>query len=126
MLQWIRTQNNTGWCGSQLFIAAAFALLTCDLVAAFVDGSENVTGLDLSDFPALADRSRREGSGSQTPLLNPLAGRAPYGMIPVLHVLYRHYSLPIGPSSCHLFFFFIIVKAIYYIRFYVLEGLVGD
>ncbi|XP_021423252.2 CCR4-NOT transcription complex subunit 2 isoform X5 [Oncorhynchus mykiss] len=46
------------------------------------DGSENVTGLDLSDFPALADRSRREGSGNQTPLLNPLAGRAPYvGMV---------------------------------------------
>ncbi|XP_033889164.1 CCR4-NOT transcription complex subunit 2 isoform X2 [Acipenser ruthenus] len=43
------------------------------------DGSENVTGLDLSDFPALADRSRREGSGNPTPLLNPLAGRAPYG-----------------------------------------------
>uniref|UniRef100_A0AAR2KF07 CCR4-NOT transcription complex subunit 2 n=1 Tax=Pygocentrus nattereri TaxID=42514 RepID=A0AAR2KF07_PYGNA len=39
------------------------------------DGSENVTGLDLSDFPALADRSRREGSGNPTPLLNPLAGR---------------------------------------------------
>ncbi|XP_029613938.1 CCR4-NOT transcription complex subunit 2-like isoform X3 [Oncorhynchus clarkii lewisi] len=46
------------------------------------DGSENVTGLDLSDFPALADRSRREGSGNPTPLLNPLAGRAPYvGMV---------------------------------------------
>ncbi|KAM6985357.1 CCR4-NOT transcription complex subunit 2-like isoform 2-T2 [Aplochiton taeniatus] len=45
------------------------------------DGSENVTGLDLSDFPALADRSRREG-GNPTPLLNPLAGRAPYvGMV---------------------------------------------
>uniref|UniRef100_A0AAY4BGX4 CCR4-NOT transcription complex subunit 2 n=1 Tax=Denticeps clupeoides TaxID=299321 RepID=A0AAY4BGX4_9TELE len=45
------------------------------------DGSENVTGLDLSDFPALADRSRREGSTNQ-PLLNPLAGRAPYvGMV---------------------------------------------
>uniref|UniRef100_A0A8C9U6P9 CCR4-NOT transcription complex subunit 2 n=1 Tax=Scleropages formosus TaxID=113540 RepID=A0A8C9U6P9_SCLFO len=41
------------------------------------DGSENVTGLDLSDFPALADRSRREGSSNPTPLLNPLAGRAP-------------------------------------------------
>lgn len=38
-----------------------------------------MTGLDLSDFPALADRSRREGSGNPTPLLNPLAGRAPYG-----------------------------------------------
>ncbi|KAK3544941.1 hypothetical protein QTP86_029212, partial [Hemibagrus guttatus] len=47
-----------------------------------IDGSENVTGLDLSDFPALADRSRREGSGNPTPLLNPLAGRAPYvGMV---------------------------------------------
>ncbi|XP_046890834.1 CCR4-NOT transcription complex subunit 2 isoform X3 [Hypomesus transpacificus] len=46
------------------------------------DGSENVTGLDLSDFPALADRSRREGGGNPTPLLNPLAGRAPYvGMV---------------------------------------------
>uniref|UniRef100_A0A8C8LP56 CCR4-NOT transcription complex subunit 2 n=2 Tax=Oncorhynchus TaxID=8016 RepID=A0A8C8LP56_ONCTS len=46
------------------------------------DGSENVTGLDLSDFPALADRSRREGSANPTPLLNPLAGRAPYvGMV---------------------------------------------
>lgn len=43
------------------------------------DGSENVTGLDLSDFPALADRSRREGAGNPTPVLNPLAGRAPYG-----------------------------------------------
>lgn len=38
-----------------------------------------MTGLDLSDFPALADRSQREGSGNPTPLLNPLAGRAPYG-----------------------------------------------
>ncbi|XP_055252205.1 CCR4-NOT transcription complex subunit 2 isoform X1 [Moschus berezovskii] len=46
------------------------------------DGSENVTGLDLSDFPALADRNRREGSGNPTPLINPLAGRAPYvGMV---------------------------------------------
>uniref|UniRef100_A0A674PQX2 CCR4-NOT transcription complex subunit 2 n=1 Tax=Takifugu rubripes TaxID=31033 RepID=A0A674PQX2_TAKRU len=43
------------------------------------DGSENITGLDLSDFPALADRSRREGTGNPTPVLNPLAGRAPYG-----------------------------------------------
>lgn len=44
------------------------------------DGSENVTGgLDLSDFPALADRSRRDGGSNPTPLLNPLAGRAPYG-----------------------------------------------
>lgn len=45
----------------------------------YLDGSENVTGLDLSDFPALADRNRREGSGNPTPLINPLAGRAPYG-----------------------------------------------
>ncbi|XP_061577413.1 CCR4-NOT transcription complex subunit 2 isoform X2 [Cololabis saira] len=46
------------------------------------DGSENVTGLDLSDFPALADRSRREGTVNPTPVLNPLAGRAPYvGMV---------------------------------------------
>lgn len=43
------------------------------------DGSENVTALDLSDFPALADRSRREGPGNPTPVINPLAGRAPYG-----------------------------------------------
>ncbi|RVE72218.1 hypothetical protein OJAV_G00059760 [Oryzias javanicus] len=43
---------------------------------------ENLTGLDLSDFPALADRSRREGTGNPTPVLNPLAGRAPYvGMV---------------------------------------------
>lgn len=48
-------------------------------VVCVVDGSENVTGLDLSDFPALADRSRREGNGNPTPLHNPLAGRAPYG-----------------------------------------------
>uniref|UniRef100_A0A8C5GI79 CCR4-NOT transcription complex subunit 2 n=1 Tax=Gouania willdenowi TaxID=441366 RepID=A0A8C5GI79_GOUWI len=46
------------------------------------NGSENVTGLDLSDFPALADRNRRDGSGNPTPVLNPLAGRAPYvGMV---------------------------------------------
>ncbi|MEQ2251288.1 CCR4-NOT transcription complex subunit 2 [Ilyodon furcidens] len=43
------------------------------------DGSDNIMGLDLSDFPALADRSRREGTGNPTPVLNPLAGRAPYG-----------------------------------------------
>ncbi|XP_062339222.1 CCR4-NOT transcription complex subunit 2 isoform X1 [Osmerus eperlanus] len=57
------------------------------------DGSENVTGLDLSDFPALADRSRREGN--PTPLLNPLAGRAPYDSL--------YYPSPVGmvtkPSS---------------------------
>ncbi|XP_061826055.1 CCR4-NOT transcription complex subunit 2 isoform X1 [Nerophis lumbriciformis] len=46
------------------------------------DGSENLAGLDLSDFPALADRSRREGTGNQSAVLNPLAGRAPYvGMV---------------------------------------------
>uniref|UniRef100_A0A672YQK9 CCR4-NOT transcription complex subunit 2 n=1 Tax=Sphaeramia orbicularis TaxID=375764 RepID=A0A672YQK9_9TELE len=46
------------------------------------DGSENVTGLDLSDFPALADRSRREGAGNPTPVLSQLSGRAPYvGMV---------------------------------------------
>lgn len=49
------------------------------IVSYHIDGSENVTGLDLSDFPALADRNRREGSGNPTPLINPLAGRAPYG-----------------------------------------------
>lgn len=43
------------------------------------DGSENVTSLDLSDFPALADRSRRDGGSNPAPLPNPLAGRAPYG-----------------------------------------------
>lgn len=52
-----------------------------------VDGSENVTGLDLSDFPALADRNRREGSGNPTPLINPLAGRAPYGKVIFLKTL---------------------------------------
>ncbi|XP_029681383.1 CCR4-NOT transcription complex subunit 2-like isoform X1 [Takifugu rubripes] len=46
------------------------------------DGSENVTSLDLSDFPALADRSRRDGGSNPAPLPNPLAGRAPYvGMV---------------------------------------------
>uniref|UniRef100_A0A3P8X386 CCR4-NOT transcription complex subunit 2 n=1 Tax=Cynoglossus semilaevis TaxID=244447 RepID=A0A3P8X386_CYNSE len=46
------------------------------------NGSENVTGLDLSDFPALADRTRKDGSSNPTPLPNPLAGRAPYvGMV---------------------------------------------
>uniref|UniRef100_A0A1A8HFA0 CCR4-NOT transcription complex subunit 2 n=1 Tax=Nothobranchius korthausae TaxID=1143690 RepID=A0A1A8HFA0_9TELE len=46
------------------------------------DGSDSVMGLDLSDFPALADRSRREGTGNPTPVSNPLAGRAPYvGMV---------------------------------------------
>lgn len=49
------------------------------IISYCLDGSENVTGLDLSDFPALADRNRREGSGNPTPLINPLAGRAPYG-----------------------------------------------
>ncbi|KAM4554012.1 CCR4-NOT transcription complex subunit 2 [Fundulus diaphanus] len=46
------------------------------------DGSDNIMGLDLSDFPALADRSRREGTGNPTPVLNPVAGRALYvGMV---------------------------------------------
>lgn len=60
-------------------------VLNCPVAA---DGSENVTGLDLSDFPALADRSRREGTGNPTPVLNPLAGRAPYGR-------------PLGCIKCH-------------------------
>uniref|UniRef100_H3C9X4 CCR4-NOT transcription complex subunit 2 n=1 Tax=Tetraodon nigroviridis TaxID=99883 RepID=H3C9X4_TETNG len=47
-----------------------------------LDGSENVTSLDLSDFPALADRSRRDAASNPAPLPNPLAGRAPYvGMV---------------------------------------------
>lgn len=46
-----------------------------------------MTGLDLSDFPALADRNRREGSGNPTPLINPLAGRAPYGKVIFLKTL---------------------------------------
>lgn len=46
-----------------------------------------MTGLDLSDFPALADRNRREGSGNPTPLINPLAGRAPYGKTILLKAL---------------------------------------
>lgn len=54
-------------------------MLYINMVCDVLDGSENVTGLDLSDFPALADRSRREGNGNPTPLHNPLAGRAPYG-----------------------------------------------
>lgn len=58
-----------------------FIFLSCS------DGSENVTGLDLSDFPALADRSRRDGGSNPTPLLNPLAGRAPYGTRPRMFVL---------------------------------------
>nr|CAG5967849.1 unnamed protein product [Menidia menidia]CAG5969424.1 unnamed protein product [Menidia menidia] len=58
------------------------ALLSCFPALLPPDGSENVTGLDLSDFPALADRSRRDGGSNPTPLLNPLAGRAPYvGMV---------------------------------------------
>lgn len=57
-----------------MFVKSVTSVISYDL-----DGSENVTGLDLSDFPALADRNRREGSGNPTPLINPLAGRAPYG-----------------------------------------------
>lgn len=56
------------------------------------DGSENVTGgLDLSDFPALADRSRRDGGSNPTPLLNPLAGRAPYGENICMHAAANNY-----------------------------------
>lgn len=62
---------------SQLYCNSHSSLVSNLPVAS--DGSENVTGLDLSDFPALADRSRREGTGNPTPVLNPLAGRAPYG-----------------------------------------------
>ncbi|XP_021423241.2 CCR4-NOT transcription complex subunit 2 isoform X3 [Oncorhynchus mykiss] len=62
------------------------------------DGSENVTGLDLSDFPALADRSRREGSGNQTPLLNPLAGRAPYEASS-LHLMTSSVGMVTKPSN---------------------------
>lgn len=46
------------------------------------DGCENITGLDLSDFPALADRSRREGTGNPAAVLSQLSSRAPYvGMV---------------------------------------------
>lgn len=38
-----------------------------------------MTGLDLSNFPALASRNLIERSANPTPLLNPLAGRAPNG-----------------------------------------------
>lgn len=62
------------------FVVAAVGFLKHAFSACVrTDGSENVTGLDLSDFPALADRSRRDGGSNPTPLLNPLAGRAPYG-----------------------------------------------
>ncbi|XP_071261732.1 CCR4-NOT transcription complex subunit 2 isoform X3 [Salvelinus alpinus] len=62
------------------------------------DGSENVTGLDLSDFPALADRSRREGSANPTPLLNPLAGRAPYEASS-LHLMTSSVGMVTKPSN---------------------------
>uniref|UniRef100_H0XRK6 CCR4-NOT transcription complex subunit 2 n=1 Tax=Otolemur garnettii TaxID=30611 RepID=H0XRK6_OTOGA len=42
------------------------------------DESEIMTGLHLSDFPALANQNRREGSGNPNPLINPLAGRPLY------------------------------------------------
>ncbi|XP_053435878.1 CCR4-NOT transcription complex subunit 2-like [Nycticebus coucang] len=42
------------------------------------DESEIMTGLHLSDFPALVERNRREGSGNPNPLINLLAGRPPY------------------------------------------------
>lgn len=64
-----------------------------------VDGSENVTGLDLSDFPALADRNRREGSGNPTPLINPLAGRAPYGKTILLKALQMKQNLLDSPFA---------------------------
>ncbi|XP_032813839.2 CCR4-NOT transcription complex subunit 2 [Petromyzon marinus] len=45
-------------------------------------GSDTVAGLDLSDFPALAERNRRESNGNPAPLPNPMAGRTPYvGMV---------------------------------------------
>ncbi|KAJ7998015.1 hypothetical protein DPEC_G00218160 [Dallia pectoralis] len=62
------------------------------------DGSENVTGLDLSDFPALADRNRREGSGNPTPLHNPLAGRAPYEASS-LHLMTSSVGMVTKPSN---------------------------
>lgn len=64
-----------------------------------VDGSENVTGLDLSDFPALADRNRREGSGNPTPLINPLAGRAPYGKAILLKALQMKWNFLDSPFA---------------------------
>lgn len=66
------------WLASNNVYKMLFESLT-GVPSYYLDGSENVTGLDLSDFPALADRNRREGSGNPTPLINPLAGRAPYG-----------------------------------------------
>ncbi|KAL0968098.1 hypothetical protein UPYG_G00262380 [Umbra pygmaea] len=62
------------------------------------DGSENVTGLDLSDFPALADRNRRDGSGNPAPLLNPLAGRAPYEASS-LHLMTSSVGMVTKPSN---------------------------
>uniref|UniRef100_A0A8C4NH63 CCR4-NOT transcription complex subunit 2 n=2 Tax=Eptatretus burgeri TaxID=7764 RepID=A0A8C4NH63_EPTBU len=45
-------------------------------------GGDSVPGLDLSDFPALADRNRRESNGNSAPPPNPMAGRTPYvGMV---------------------------------------------
>lgn len=67
-------------CSSELLLL--LLLIKCSVCVLHPDGSENVTGLDLSDFPALADRSRRDGGSNPTPLLNPLAGRAPYGTTP--------------------------------------------
>ncbi|XP_043830755.1 CCR4-NOT transcription complex subunit 2-like [Dromiciops gliroides] len=42
------------------------------------DRGENVTGLDISDFPPLANPNRKEGSDNPTPLMSPLAARDPY------------------------------------------------
>lgn len=104
--------SNNIFNGTGLFIFTQMSfcktLLEAQIGCAFInfslcvraDGSENVTGLDLSDFPALADRSRRDGSSNPTPLLNPLAGRAPYGKRNLceceatdLNVLCFHYIL---------------------------------
>uniref|UniRef100_A0A3Q1FAY4 CCR4-NOT transcription complex subunit 2 n=1 Tax=Acanthochromis polyacanthus TaxID=80966 RepID=A0A3Q1FAY4_9TELE len=63
------------------------------------NGSENVTGLDLSDFPALADRSRRDGGSNPTPLLNPLAGRAPYGKMDRGEIPFTCYIRVLYPCS---------------------------
>ncbi|XP_043830749.1 CCR4-NOT transcription complex subunit 2-like [Dromiciops gliroides] len=40
--------------------------------------SENVAGLDLSDFPPLTNPNRKEGSGNPTPFVSPLAAGAPH------------------------------------------------
>lgn len=45
----------------------------------YLDGSENVIGLDFLDFLVLVDRNRREGSGNLILLINFLVGRVFYG-----------------------------------------------